>query len=63
MWPGYLPLDGITFLLLVVAVGLPLLGPVVQPKPPLDVVNGHTAPGPTACQLFGNLACLVPLLG
>jgi hypothetical protein len=55
--------DGITFLPRLVEVELPLTGPVVQTKPPLAFVNGHTAPGPIACQFGGNVACVLPLFG
>ncbi len=40
-----------------------LVGLVLQVKPPLLLVHGHRAPGPTACQFIGRLACVLPLLG
>ena len=36
-----------------------LVGLATQVKPPLLVVNGHLAVGPTACQLMGSVVELV----
>jgi hypothetical protein len=33
-----------------------LVGLATQVKPSLLLVNGHFAPGPTACQLIGKVA-------
>ena len=40
-----------------------MVGLLVQVKPSLLFENGHTTPGPTACQFIGSDACMVPLLG